>query len=43
MVDGIVKIAGSLFIGGIGLCLCLAAGLIIVVFIREVITKTKER
>ena len=37
MVEGLIKIAGSLFIGGIGLVLILIATLIFVVIAREVV------
>ena len=37
MVEGLIKIAGSLFIGGIGLVLILISTLILVVIAREVV------
>ena len=35
MIDGLIKVAGSLFIGGIGLCMIVAALLVIVVIGKE--------
>ena len=35
MVDGIVKIAGSLFIGGIGLGLILVCTMVLIVIFKE--------
>ena len=43
MIDALIKIAGSLFVGGIGLILILMATLIFVVIIRETITWLNER
>ena len=37
MIEGLIKIAGSLFIGGIGLVLILISTLILVVIAREVV------
>lgn len=43
MIDAMVKIAGSLFIGGIGLVMILVACLITGAFIRELIDKSREK
>jgi len=42
MMEAIIKLAGSLFIGGIGLLLILICSLIMLVIARELITKAKE-
>ena len=42
MIEALIKITGSLFIGGIGLGLILVCTLIITVMIKEVISKIKE-
>ena len=43
MVEGLIKIAGSLFIGGIGLVLILISTLILVVIAREVVGWLQEK
>jgi len=43
MIDSIVKLAGSLFIGGVGLAMILAVSLITGMFIRELIDKSREK
>jgi len=43
MIEGIIKIAGSLFIGGIGLILILIATLIFIVIGREVLQWLQDR
>ena len=42
MMEAIIKLAGSLFIGGIGLLLILICSLSMLVIARELITKAKE-
>ena len=39
MIDGLVKIAGSLFIGGLGLVMILIAFLVMVVLVKEILDK----
>ena len=43
MIDGLVKIAGSLFVGGIGLAIILLCSVIGFVLIKELIEYMKER
>ena len=43
MIEALVKLAGSLFIGGLGLMLILICTLVMVVIAREIITKVKEK
>ena len=43
MVEGLIKIAGSLFVGGIGLILILIAVLIFIVLGKEVIGWLQEK
>ena len=42
MVEALIKIAGSLFVGGIGLALTLASVLVIVVVVKEVLEYIKS-
>jgi|TARA_Y100000296_G_C4939452_1_gene140679 hypothetical protein len=42
MIEGLIKIAGSLFIGGIGLVLILAVSLIFAVLCKELIDKWRD-
>jgi hypothetical protein len=42
MIDAIVKLAGSLFIGGIGLLMILVVCLLTIVFVKELIHRYKD-
>ena len=42
MIEGIIKIAGSLFVGGIGLLLILTCSLIMIVLFKEVHNQWKQ-
>ena len=42
MIDAIVKLAGSLFIGGIGLVMILVACLLAIVLVKELIHRYKD-
>ena len=39
MVEGLMKICGALFVGGIGLCMILAATLVTIVLVNELLDK----
>jgi len=43
MIEALIKIAGSLFIGGIGLLLILVCSLIVFVLVREIIDNANKR
>ena len=43
MIEGLVKIAGSLFVGGVGLLIILLCSVIGFVLIKELIEYMKER
>jgi len=42
MIDAIVKLAGSLFIGGIGLLMILVVCLLTIVLVKELIHRYKD-
>ena len=42
MVEGLIKICGALFVGGIGLAMILVCTMIGIVIIKEIIERTKE-
>lgn len=43
MIEGLVKIAGSLFIGGLGLVIILLSAVVGFVLVHEIINYIKER
>ena len=43
MIEGLMKVCGALFVGGMGLLTILACSLVVVVIIRELIIKIKEK
>jgi len=43
MIDGLVKIAGSLFVGGIGLILCLLATVLIFYAVEELYNQYRRK
>ena len=43
MIDGLMKICGALFIGGIGLCMILASVLLTTVLLKELIDRYGDK
>lgn len=43
MIEALIKICGSLFIGGIGLALILISVLVSIVFIKEIVEWVKDQ